>query len=73
VLPKGQPEAGVSGAIRGVLRGLLLCVDVVVVEEGRFERLRGALNTLCRDAAREGVELYADGTARRDAIAQVSR
>jgi uncharacterized protein len=73
VLPRGQPEAGVSGAIRGVLRGLLLCVDVVVVEEGRFERLRRALNTLYREADREGVELYADGTARRDAIAQVSR
>ena len=73
VVPKGSPEAGVSGVIQEALQGLLLCIDVVVIEEGRFERLRGALNTLYREADREGVELYADGSARRDAVAKVSR
>jgi uncharacterized protein len=73
VLPKGSPEAGVSSAIQDALQGLLLCIDVIVIEEARFERLRGALNTLYREADREGVELYADGSARRDAVAKVSR
>jgi uncharacterized protein len=73
VLPKGAPEARVSGAIQDALQGLLLCIDVVVIEEGRFERLLGALNTLYREVDREGVELCADGSAHRDAVAKVSR
>ena len=73
VLPKGTPEAGVSNRIQDALEGLLLCIDVIVIEEARFERLRGALNTLYREADREGIELYTDGSARRDAVAKVSR
>jgi uncharacterized protein len=73
LLPKGSPEARVSSLIQEALQGLLLCIDVVVIEEARFERLRGALNSLYREVDREGVELYADGTARRDAVAKVSR
>jgi uncharacterized protein len=73
VLPEGRTEAGVSGTIQGLLKGLLLCADVLVVEAGRFERLRGALNTLYRAVDWEGVELYADGAARRDAVAKISR
>ena len=73
VLPKSSPEAEASSVIQGALQGLLLCIDVLVIEEGRFERLRGALNSLYREVDREGVELYADGSARRDAVAKVSR
>ncbi|HEY0789992.1 MAG TPA: hypothetical protein VGD78_02900 [Chthoniobacterales bacterium] len=64
--------AGVSGVIQAQLKGLLLGVDLVVIEETRCERLRGAGNTLYWDADREGVTLYSNGTARRVAIAQVS-
>ena len=73
VLPKGRSETGVSSQIQALLKGLVLAVDVVVVEQGRFERLRRAFGSLYRDADREGVELYADGSARRDAVAKISR
>jgi hypothetical protein len=35
------PEARVSSVIQDALQGLLLCIDVLVIEKGRFERLRG--------------------------------
>lgn len=73
VLPRGRSEAGVSSAIQEVLKGLALGVDLVVVEERRFERLRKARNSLYRDVDQEGVELYADGSARRDTFAKVGR
>ncbi len=50
-----------SARLRHALRGLRLCLDVVVVREGDFNRLKDRVGLIYREAARRGRVVYEAG------------
>lgn len=50
-----------SARLRHALRGLRLCVDVLAVREGDFNRLRDKIGLIYREALRHGTVVYEAG------------
>jgi len=52
-----------SARLRGALRGIRMCVDVLVVREGDFNRLKDQIGLIYREALRHGKVVYEAGEA----------
>ena len=52
-----------SARLRAALRGIRMCVDVLVVREGDFNRLKDQLGLIYREAFRHGKVVYESGGA----------
>ncbi len=73
LLPGGTDETGQSARLYDELADLVLGTDILVADEARFEQLRLQRNSVYQAADQEGINLYVNGSADREAIAQVSR
>lgn len=50
-----------SARLRHALRGIRLCVDVLAVREGDFNRLKDRIGLIYREALRHGTGVYEAG------------
>jgi predicted nucleotidyltransferase len=47
--------------LRGALRGIRMCMDILVVREGDFDRLKDQVGLIYREALRHGRVVYEAG------------
>jgi len=52
-----------SARLRAALRGIRMCMDILVVREGDFNRLKDRIGLIYRDAVRYGRVVYPAGEA----------
>ena len=50
-----------SARLRRALRGIRMCMDILVVREGDFNRLKDRIGLIYREAVREGKVVYETG------------
>ena len=52
-----------SARLRGALRGIRMCMDILVVRERDFDRLKDRIGLIYREAVRQGKVVYEAGHA----------
>lgn len=73
LLPRHAQSAGLSADLYEAVGALGFSKDILVSNEEQFERLAASINSVQREAARDGVVLYENGRIDRVAIEKICR
>jgi predicted nucleotidyltransferase len=73
LLPRHAQSAGLSADLYEAVGALGFSKDILVSNEEQFERLAASINSVQREAARDGVVLYENGRTDRVAIEKICR
>jgi predicted nucleotidyltransferase len=73
ILPGATKCEGLAADLYKAIGALGFSKDILLSNEERLERLKGSVNSVEAEAAREGLIVYEDGCTDRAALAQVCR